>query len=176
MVRHSLCIGIAIIALCRAGIALAFVPQLQLTRNPTVAVATCSFHTRCSQQSHHATMAMSAADKKHSFKSVAAATLAAMQVFSIGSPLLPLLVPDQAIAAATAAVAEAPQAAQERAVRGPFEETWDFINRFYVDRTYGGNDWAAVRTKYSKLIKSGKMSDTAAAKEVHIITVVVVIF
>eukprot|EP00953_Heterococcus_sp_UTEX-ZZ885_P027926 14930-Heterococcus_DN1.PRE.1 len=84
-----------------------------------------------------------------------------MQVLSIGSPLMPMLSPLPAIAAVVE-VAQAPAAA----VRGPFEETWDFINRFYVDRTYNGNDWAAVHSKYSQLVKSGKLSDTAAAEKI----------
>eukprot|EP00953_Heterococcus_sp_UTEX-ZZ885_P017785 9951-Heterococcus_DN1.PRE.4 len=166
MVQHAILGCIAAYCLIEAA---AFVPQAPLAKLSTSACLTPGARAHAFLQpvcyksvryNVHSRCSMSAANGGFSFKSAAAAALAAMQVLSIGSPLMPMLSPLPAIAAVVE-VAQAPAAA----VRGPFEETWDFINRFYVDRTYNGNDWAAVHSKYSQLVKSGKLSDTAAAEK-----------
>jgi Tricorn protease C1 domain len=167
MVQHAILGCIAAYCLIEAA---AFVPQAPIAKLSTSACLTPGARAHAFLQpaccksvryNVHSKCSMSAANWASSFKSAAAAALAAMQVLSIGSPLMPMLAPLPAVAA-VAEVAQAPAAA----VHGPFEETWDFINRFYVDRTYNGNDWAAVHTKYSQLVKSGKLSDTVAAEKV----------
>ena len=42
----------------------------------------------------------------------------------------------------------------------------NLLARFYIDRSFNGNDWSAVHDKYGSLVASGKLSDSAAASQV----------
>ncbi|KAG8464297.1 hypothetical protein KFE25_003360 [Diacronema lutheri] len=45
-----------------------------------------------------------------------------------------------------AARAEAPPAV-EAPLLSPLEEAWDYADRYFIDRTFGGHDWKAVRAR-----------------------------
>ncbi len=44
------------------------------------------------------------------------------------------------------------------------EETWDLVNKYYIDRTFGGQDWDQVRKKYLKSVAKAGNDETQVIK------------
>jgi carboxyl-terminal processing protease len=44
------------------------------------------------------------------------------------------------------------------------EETWDLVNKYYIDRTFGGQDWDQVRKKYLKSVAKVGNDETQVIK------------
>ncbi|GAX09465.1 hypothetical protein FisN_6Lh156 [Fistulifera solaris] len=44
------------------------------------------------------------------------------------------------------------------------EETWDLVNKYYIDRTFGGQDWDQVRKKYLKSVSKAGNDETQVIK------------
>ncbi|CAM9535163.1 unnamed protein product [Chrysoparadoxa australica] len=107
---------------------------------------------------HSLALDMTGGGAGESCKKFAVGAMAALQVLTIGGLSVSPLVADPS--PAVAATTEAPGNA-----RGPFEETWQFTSKFFVDRSFNGQDWQQVHDKFKAKIASGKQSESDAAAE-----------
>jgi hypothetical protein len=51
-------------------------------------------------------------------------------------------------------------AADDHGVTALLDEVWTLIDKYYIDRSFGGNDWNKVRDKYTALVQNAKDEGT----------------